>query len=311
MEPTLRNELSSVLVLLKARAELALGREVAALETLKRLRAEHLKSDAAIHSYLIEAAYYESKGRIVDAQLRLTNLIDNPDYRDSELVPYAYFNLALLSEQLGRLENLKDANKRIEDLVAMPAAAKQVGLIFVARLEQGHLLRLMNQFGAAQQAYEDLVIKYPRHPDVVYAQLALAETRSEQAAAEPEHAERAQLMFEELLDRADAPLDVRVEAGYNLGLLLAGRGQESKAVEVWWRDVVTPFLINTKQPIEYGAKRRYWLARTLNDLGMLHEKQGRLEEAKQVYRLLWTSKLGYEVTAKTWLDRYGVPTGPM
>jgi hypothetical protein len=27
-----------------------------------------------------------------------------------------------------------------------------------------------------------------------------------------------------------------------------------------------------------------------------------------VYRLLWTSKLGYEVTAKTWLERYGVPT---
>jgi hypothetical protein len=81
---------------------------------------------------------------------------------------------------------------------------------------------------------------------------------------------------------------------------------------VWWRDVIMPFLIGKKQSIELGAKRRYWLARTLNDLGDLHEKQGRIEEAKQVYRLLWTSKLGYgEATAKAWLDRYGVPTAQM
>jgi tetratricopeptide (TPR) repeat protein len=312
VEPSLKSELLSDMVLLKARTELALGQEPAALETLKRLRIDFPKSDAAIYSYLIEAAHYESQSKIVEAQIRLTSLIDNPDYKNSEYVPYARFRLALLSEQLGRPENLIEANRRIEELVNSPVAESQGDLIFVARLKQGDLLRRLNQWPQAQRAYEDLENKYPRRPDVVLAQLALAMTHSAQSATDPEHAGKAQLKFEELRDRVDAPLDVRVEAGYNLGLLLAGRGQESKAIEVWWRDVITPFLIEIKKPMEAGAKRPYWLARTLLDLGEMLEKQGSLDEAKRAYLLLLEAHLGSgEAIAKARLERLGVPAGSL
>jgi hypothetical protein len=304
----LRKEIASTATLLKARAEFALGREPAALESLQRLRAEHRGTDAAIYSYMIEATYYADQEKIGEAQLRLTSLTDNPEYQNSEYVPDALFQLALLSERLGQEKNLQEANRRIEQLVSSAAAAGQADLIFTARLKQGDLFRKLNDFPSAQRAYEDLVVRYPQRPDVVIAQLALAQCHNAQSSADPVHANIAQLKFEELRDRVDAPADVRVEAGYNLGALLARRGQQPKAHAVWLRDVIAPFLLDQKKPFEPGAKRPYWLARTLLDMGALLEQQEKLEEAKQAYLLILERKLGYGGTlAKTRLERMGVP----
>ena len=304
VEAALKMEIASNAILLKARAEFALGREPAALETLKRLRADYPKADAAIYSYLIESDYYANQEKIAEAQIRLTSLTDNPEYKNSEYVPYALFKLALLSERLGQEKNLQEANRRIEELVNSPAAAD---LVFAARLKQGDLLRKMGQFPQAQRAYDDLVYRYAQRPDIVLAQLALAECHNAQSSADPSHADSAQLLFEHLRDRVDAPVDVRVEAGYNLGALLARRGEQAKALDVWWRDVITPFLLDDKTPVELAAKRPYWLARTLLDLGALLEQQERLEEAKRAYRLLLEKKLGYgEALAQARLERFGV-----
>ncbi|MEX2043833.1 MAG: tetratricopeptide repeat protein, partial [Opitutus sp.] len=261
----------------------------------------------ALHSYLIEAAHFESQGKQHDAQLRLTSLTDTAGNRNGELVPFALFELARLSEQLGQLQ---EANRRIEQLVMDPAAAGH-DLIFAARLKQGDLFRKLNQFPQAQQAYEYLVNTYPQRPDVVYAQLALAECHNAQSSSDPAHVEIAQSKFGELRDRVDAPLDVRVEAGYNLGALLARRGKPDEAAKVWWRDVVGAFLIDDNRTIEPEAKRRYWLARTLLSLGELLEQQGKLEEAKDAYKVLREKRLGYgEDLAKAGLQRLGVSVAP-
>jgi cellulose synthase operon protein C len=308
----LRTEMASTAVLLRARAELELGREPAALEIFKRLREEHPKSEAAIYSYLIQADHYRAQERIGDAQQLLTALVDNADYRSSVYIPYALFHLALLSERLGQQRNLEEANKRIEQLVNSAAAAGNTDLIFAARLKQGDLLRKMSQFPQAQRAYEDLVNRYPQRPDVVLAHLALAECHNAQSAqaagsAQSAHADIAQIKFEELRDRVDAPPDVRVEAGYNLGALLARRGRPEEAAKVWMSDVIQPFLLSEKQPIEPGAKRRYWLARTLLELGTLLEQQENLEEARNAYETLYRSKLGHgEETARSALQRLGL-----
>jgi cellulose synthase operon protein C len=309
VELRLRQEITSTAVLLKARAEFALGRETAGLETLKALRASHRDSEAAVYSYLIEAEHFRAQGKIVDAQLRLTGLVDT--YRNSDYVPYALFQLALLSEQLGREENLIEANQRIEDLIKLVRERNMAGqdnLVFWARLKQGDLFRRRSDFAAAQQAYEELVNKYPHRPDVVLAQLALAETHNAQSSADAVHADIAQLKFEELCDRADAPPDVRVEAGYNLGRLLVRRGKPDEAAGVWWKDVIDPFLKKKSGAFEQEAKRPYWLARTLLELGELLEQQGKFDEAKEAYQLLLRAKLGYsESFARKNLQRLGVP----
>jgi hypothetical protein len=313
-DPALRSDIAGTSTLLRARAEFALGREDAALETLKRLRGEFPRSDAAASSYLIEAEQYAGREQIDKARNALIALTDQGEYRNNEYVPFALFRLASLAERLGRPENLQEANKRLEELVGHPAANGQADLVFAARLRQGDIFRKLNDFDAAGRAYEDLINRYPRRPDVVMAQLALAATYSARAAAAGtapagrSYADSAQLIYEQLRDRVDAPRDVRVEAGYNLGLLLARRGRAEEAIVVWSRDVVTPFLREEARPFESDAKRPYFLARTLRDLGDLLEKLGRLDEAREAYRLLLDKRLPVgESVARTRLAQLGGP----
>jgi hypothetical protein len=111
-----------------------------------------------------------------------------------------------------------------------------------------------------------------------------------------------------LRDRVDAPVDVRVEAGYNLGELWVRRENRAKALEIWWQDVVATFIVDGKRANELQAKGRYWMARTLYRLGEVFEQQERLEEAKEAWLLLLKSKLGWgETLAKAKLARFGVP----
>lgn len=310
--PQLRAEIASSAALLKAKAELSLDREADALATLKKLRADFPQSDAAIYSYLETAAYYAGRDQIQAAQRALGELIDNPAYKTSAYVPYALFQLALLSERLGQERDLREANQRIEDLVG-PDRNAPTQLVFAARLKQGDLLRQLNEFARAEVAYEDLV-NNPKYaqvqlPDVLIAQLRLAECHNAQSStdASGSHADVAQSMFEELLYRESAPPDVRVEAGYNLGKMLERRGQFEKARDVWFRDVITRFLIEPRAGETMRAMEPYWLARTLLDLGELLEQRGNLDEARRTYVLLRDSKLGYgESIAGERLQRLGI-----
>lgn len=316
--PALRTEVASTAALLEARAQFDLGREAAALETLGRLRTEFAQTEAAVYSYLVAAAYYAEPGRdkLQDAQRSLRSLIDKPEYQQSEYVPYALFQLALLSERLGQEKDFRDANAHVEELVRPdrdPPAPPE--LVFAARLKQGDLFRTLNDFPRAQVAYEDLVNnpKYAQRPDVVVAKLRLAECHNARSSTDPSgsHADLAQSMFEELLYRVTAPADVRIEAGYNLGKLLERRGQLDKARDVWWRDVIAPFLVDAPEAPPPGAKRPYWLARTLLDLGALLVQRGALDDARRVYGMLRDGKLGYgEAIAIERLQQLGVGGAP-
>ena len=302
----LRAQIASTAVLLKAQAEFALGREPAAIETLQRLREDFKQTDAAIWSFIIESEHYAAQDKIDRARTTLIHLTDNEQYKNSSVVPYALYRLALYSERLGRDENLAEAIKRIEDLIAHPAAVGEADLIFTARMKQGDIFAKRNDFPAAQRAYETLVNNYGRRPDVAIAQLALAKTHNAQSSDDPSgtHGEAARLAFEQLLDRLAAPVDVRIEAGYNLGKLLERRAKLEEAARAWWR-VIDEFMLKEKSVAELGPKRSYWLARTLVDLGEVRQKQGLLDEATAVYKLILEQRLPYTEVARARLGQLG------
>lgn len=305
LDEKLLNEIASTGALAKAEANFVLQREAAALETLKKLREDPRfeKSDAAVQSYLIEAGHLAAQEKTVDAQKLLTRLAD--DFPQNELAPYALYQAALQAERRGQDANYKEANRLIEDLVRK---YPQSDLVFSARLKQGDLLRNLNDLPAAQRAYEDLLNKPASQENLILAQLALAACHNAQSSGEASHFSSAQALFENLRDRVDAPVDVRVEAGYNLGELWVRRESRAKALEVWWNDVVTAFLIDGKKATELQSKGRYWMARTLYRLGEVFEQQERLEEAKEAWLLLLKAKLGWgEALAKAKLARFGVP----
>jgi len=302
--PDLRREMESTGALLKGEANFALGREAVALDLLKKLRADFPRSDAAVYSYFDEAEHYAKQDKTVEAQQLLTKLAD--EFPNNTYAPFALYQAALQAERRGQDANFAEANRLIEDLVKK---YPQSDLVFYARLKQGDLLRKLNQFPQAQQVYESLVNNYASHRDVILAQLALAECHNAQSASDPAQGERAIVLFEHLRDRVDAAVDVRVEAGYNLGSLLARRGDTARAEEVWWKDVVHPFLV--KDPVlasQLGVKGRYWMARTLLELGGLFEQQEKLEQAKEAWLLILKARLAPGVDlAKARLARFNLP----
>ena len=305
--PALAREVASSGALLQAEANFKLGKKEDALALLQKLRADFPRSDAAVYSIIVEAGYYADQDQTVEAQRLYTKLSDDfPD--NATYAPYALYQAALQAERRGQDANLLEANKLIEDMVTRyPNSA----LVFYARLKQGDLLRKLNRFPLAQQAYETLVNKYQTHRDVILAQLALAECHNAQSMNDTNHTERALALFEQLRDRVDAPVDVRVEAGFNLGYLMVRRGQPDRAEAIWWRDVVTAFLIDKKMAADLGSKGRYWMTRTLLELGTLYEQQAKLEQARDAWTLIIDTGLPGASLAKDRLGRFNpAPTAP-
>ncbi len=301
----LGDDISSTALLLRAQAAFELGRDADAEGALQKLRAEHPRSEPAVYSYIVEADRFARQDKVIDAQRLLTKLAD--DFPGSTYAPYALYQAALQAERLGTDANLKEAYKLLENLVTNPAYAHSE-LVFAARMRQGDLLRELNQFPQAQQVYESLVnaAAYSQHPDAIFAQLALAECHNAQSAHDASQADSAKRIFQDLVERVDAPPDVRVEAGYNLGKILS-RTDPAKAQAVWWSDVVDPFLPKPGAAEALGAKGRWWLARTLLDAGVLYEKQGRLEEAKRAWGLVVSAGLPGQDAAREQLGRFHLP----
>jgi tetratricopeptide (TPR) repeat protein len=300
-------DLASTGLLLRAEAQFELERDSAAEDTLQKLRADFPKSESAVYSYIVEANRFAQQDRVVDAQRLLTKLADDfPD--DVEYAPYALYQAALQAERLGTDNNLKEAYRLLESLVTNRKYGGS-NLIFPARMREGDILRELNQFPQAQQLYESLVNNpgsSPNDDDVILAQLALAECHEAQAADNPSHSDSAARIFEDILERVDATPDERVEAGYNLGKVLS-RNDRDKAQVVWWNDVVDAFLVRPDRPKGLGATGRWWIARTLLDVGLQYEKEGRLDEAKRAWTLWIDSGLPDDEIARQHLARFHLP----
>ena len=302
LAPDLRDSIASSSALFEARADFALGREPAGLEVLARLRTNFPHSDDAAQSYIIAAEHYAQQDQISTAQGLYQEVPDQ--YPNSVHAPRAYFQAALLAEKLGTRADLESATQLIERLVTR---YPHDDLVFYARLKQGDLLRKLNEFPQAQQTYERLQYDFSRHGDIDYALLALAECHAAQATDDSTHAERARALFEDLVDRVNAPVDVRLEAGFNLGSLDESRHDSDQAQKAWWR-VVNAFLLD--HPADVAAvdgKGRYWLARTLLELGALEAREGDLAQARRAWQLVLEAKLFGEKEARDNLASLDAP----
>lgn len=304
-EAALKNEIISSSALLTAEADFKLNRESDALAALAQVRKDFPKSDAAVKSYIVEAMYQAQQYKAVSAEQLFINLADQ--FPDRPEAAYALYQAALQAESRGQNDNYGDAVKQIERLATTYPTSD---LLFQARLEQGNLLCKLNQFPVAQQVYEDLRTRFPQHADAIYAELNLARCHNAQG-----HTEAAKNLYEEVRDRVDAPVDARIEAGFNLGELLVRRGEETKALEVWWDEVVKYFLTNPdpKSPnvrlLDSDAKGRHWMSRTLLRSAEIYEKQARLEEARTAWSLIVDKGLPGGTTARERLKRFGLAEG--
>jgi tetratricopeptide (TPR) repeat protein len=301
----LKTEIASNTLLLQARAGFALKdktRTEAAMNRLRKLRADYPQSDAAMYSYIVEADAADAEGLPLEAQRFVTELADK--FPQSEFAPYARYQAALYAERRGSDRQYdQEAYNILEQLVT---AYPEHDLVFYARLKQGNLLRQMNDYGRALTLYATLVnrYKFPQHADALSAELALADTEAALAASDLSRASNASSLYERLYDLPAAPLDLRVEAGHKLGLIRAERESPERARAVWWQMIET-FLRDDAKAERLGANGRYWMSRTLLKFGALMEAQSKPREARVLYELLLEKKLPGIAQANEGLQRTG------
>jgi TolA-binding protein len=301
--PELKNEVVSTALLLKSQAQFSLGQDEDGRRLLDALRADHRETKAAQESYIVQAARASQKGDVVEAQQLLKRLVD--EHPASVYAPLALYEAALIAERLGLDRNLEDAYNLLERLCTHYPKDE---FVFYARLKQGDLMMKLNDPGSARRFYDDLTINYAQHPEVVRAEMALAMCLYGQSAnaGASTNFEQAVARFERLRDKADAPVDARVEAGFRWGYALAKRGQTEKAVPVLW-SVVSTFLLDVATGEKLGATGRWWISRTLLELGQMHEDLNQLDDAKRAYDLLIERRLGGAAVAEARRARFSGP----
>jgi tetratricopeptide (TPR) repeat protein len=253
----------------------------------------------------VQAEHEAQQDRVVEAQRLLTDLADR--FPTNRLAPYALYQASTYADRLGRNDNFQEADRLLERLVT---TYPQSELVFDARLKQGDLLRKLNQFPQAQRAYESLIKNplYVNNPNSILARLALAECHNAQSGTDPLHEESARSLFEDICEyRVDAPVDIRVEAGYNLGNIYRHRGRLNLAKEVWWSDVVKAFLINPLKASELGSTGRFWMAKTLMDLAQLFNEQGQIDQAIQAWQRVIEADLPGAALAKSNITNLNSP----
>jgi tetratricopeptide (TPR) repeat protein len=305
LEEALRTNVTSMAQLLKAQALLALNRDQEGFALLEKLRADFRATAAAQYSYLVQAGHLTQGGDMAAAQKILLSFVDNEAYRRSEYAPLALYEAALNLERQGLDRQLQEAYKLLDRLINNYPGDD---LVFYALLKQGDLLRKLNDFPAARQIYESLINNQGQHPDILLAQIALADSLFAQGSNSLANYESASALFERLRDLPSAPVDLRAEAGFKWGYALAKRAQPAKAQSVFW-SVVDAFLLDATQAAKLGAKGRYWVARSLLELGQIHEDAGRLDEAQRAYQLIVDHRLSGIAQAQAKLTRFRTTGG--
>lgn len=301
LDPALRTSVTSTTLLLRAQALLALNRDKEGTAVMEKLRADYQASPAAQYSYLVQASYLSNqRGDLAGAQGVLVSFVDNEAYRRSAYAPLALYDAALNLERQGLDRQLREAYQRLERLIN---DYPQDDLVFYARLKQGDLMRKLNEFATARQLYEYLVNNYAGHPDELLAQLALGDCYFAQATNSVSNYESATSIFERLRDLPSAPVDLRTEAGFKWGYALEKRQQTAKAQTVFW-GIVNDFLLDAGAAAKLGAKGRYWVSRSLLELGQINEDAGQLDEAQRAYRLIIDQKLYGGAQAQAKLARF-------
>ena len=161
-------------------------------------------------------------------------------------------------------------------------------------MRQADISRKLNDFSTSQLIYEGLIIQYPQHPERYRAEVSLADSLLAQSSQNSARIDEAVAILERLVDLPDIPVDLVAEAGFKWGFALSLKKNYLRAQEVYWQ-VITRFLMRNTTSLVFKVQGRYWLSRSIFELGTLFEKEERYEDAREIYKLI----LDYELPGLT------------
>lgn len=293
-------------LLLKGEALLTLGQRSEALSVFGELRTRFPDSGPDMLSYLIEARLAAGENSIVDSQSTLINLADR--FPRSRYAPIALWEAALQVEQRGLDSSFREAIGILERLLQ---SYPNDSLAYYARLKQADLSRRLNDFGTALVLYERLLARYPDHPERFRAELSRADCLLARGSASTDSLAAASVVYERLLLDVEVPLDAQMEAGFKWGISLAQRNLSEGARQAFYT-VKQRGLDDPERAVRLGAQGRYWMSRTLLELGASEESQKNLPgyaNARKIYEQLIASGLPGQEVARNRLQRLGARSG--
>ena len=285
-DPTSAERIASNTMLMKARCYESLGENDIAYEIYKTLRSEYPESQAAQISYLYQARSEAAEMRYASAQKicqTLADLYPRGKYRYEAMSDAAHY-----SRMIGVDASYKAALSILDKLCSeYPEDPRN----FYARMSQAEILRLINAFAEARSLYNEIINKFPDHPQIYIAWLGLGDS----ILAQPKRAADAAVIFERLFYLPEMPLDAKSEAAFKWSFALERAGREREANEVRW--LTTSQILSDK-----GAKAHpaacYWIARSLFALAKSLESEGQMRDARAAYELIVKNKLPSWQTAE-------------
>lgn len=265
-------------MLLKGQGLIMGGKVEEGMKEFEKLREMFGSSKAAVLSYIIESRYYASMDNMAKAQQGLIDLSDR--YPGSEYAAVALYEAALNAEGRETLSTYQEALGILERLVDGYGSSP---LVYYARMKQGHILRKLGNFGDAEMVYENLVKQYPEHEMRSRAEMGRLDCLLAEAGSDMDKLKEVGRQYERVMEMGNVDMDVRAEAAYKSGFSrLKGKDWVEARSRYW--EGITMLLGGGLN--EMGEQGRYWLARSILEMGGLYEKDKKQEEANRAYQLV-------------------------
>ena len=247
-----------------------LGKDAKALQACERFLVDYPQSEFApdVRFWLGEHAF--NLGDYETAEKRFDSVAtDHPEsLRASEALYWAGRAAAARRAYLAANAHFNALMSRYPD---SPKLAETL-------LAQGDVLSELGQFPAAILAFNEVIVKFPQRPEAMMAWGRKGDCQYTLGQENKARYEEALLSYRTLLDFANAPVDLRLQAGYKTGRCLEKMGRSTAALDRYM-EVVYAYLQEAKPPTEATV----WFTRAAFGAAALQERAGKWKEAFGIY----------------------------
>ena len=297
LEEEVLNLLKSQVSLLKAQFLLANNEINEAKLVIKRLQNTFPNSQAAELSFIILADFYTMTDEHDLAESYLLMLADK--YPESDYAAEALLEAALNAEKRDSSkfkQSIKLLNQLVNTYVDSP-------LVFFALRHQGDLLRKASDFSGAVSVYDNLIQKFPNHPNRYLAELsrldcllALADQNTnfdfKEIIAE----------LERLSDLPNLPTEFQLEVRFKIAFIFSKIDEASLANKVIL-SIINEHINTTEKTVKFTSVESYWISRSLFLLCEHLDANNEFEECKKIYRMIIANNLpGYQLAKQLLIE---------
>ena len=176
-------------------------------------------------------------------------------------------------------------------------------LIFFAMRHQGDLLRKASDFSGAVSVYDNLIQKFPDHPNRYLAELSRLDCLLALANQNTAYDFNEIIVeLERLLDLPDLPKGYQLEVRYKLAFIFSKIGQISFSDKVIL-SIIDDFIDSDILTGDFSSIESYWIARSLFLLCDHLNTDNKVDECKKIYRMIIAYNLpGHQLAKQLLLE---------